>query len=396
MLKAKRNGMHIASYYHETDPKKDFSSKLYSVHRKLYKGEGHLVVLGGHISESSCFDIRVPRVPEAELHQLIHFELNHSMPLPVGTSHWSYRIINDPSSEADSKYLVRIFVVHTPVFDEIVADIGASGIDADAVLCPYMIADPLYRVDNFYLPTIDNEYSFDFVGSGNEREMKPVAFDGGSPRVKELVEARYAKSGVNDLPHFIPAIISAEYALSREFNSDRGSMLELPEELKPHRMTLLKSFTGLMLTIAVLCIAGYAGRNYYEAFTTNIQIDFEKSVIEEERAGQAKIVQKYQHLDQMIKQIEDADAGNYEVASTLSYVSRKLPSYMWISNFYLDGHKIDLVIKTENDETGAINNLNTRGKFRVENIKKNRNNDGSVSIPLSLIKLDTSNLGGLE
>jgi len=98
----------------------------------------------------------------------------------------------------------------------------------------------------------------------------------------------------------------------------------------------------------------------------------------------------------MIIDINNADVGNHEMMKTLSFISEKLPTYMWLSNLYSSGHKIDLTIKTENEDTGVISSLGLRNYFKVENIKKKRNRDGSVSISLSLFKLQKNNIGEME
>jgi len=223
MLKVKRGGNRVISAFSETDPTKDFPSKLFSVHRKLYKGEGHLVVLSGHIPESICFEIRVPRVPEEELSQLVAFELQHSIPYPVDAVKWGFRIVADQASEVDSKYLVRVYVIHSTIWDDLMADIGSAGIHADAIVCPYFAVDPLFKMDQFYLPAVDSEYSFDLSPLSGMREMKSVALDSRSGAVYAQVEGKYTNSNIDNITPYVTSIVVGNYSLSSGFNADRRS-----------------------------------------------------------------------------------------------------------------------------------------------------------------------------
>jgi len=369
---------------------------LAAVIEQLAPSEDQLIIAGGELSGSICFDLEMPKMAAADLKQAISYELTRHIPLDTENLILAHRIISPgPDAGDNSRQLVRIIAMEERQWNELITEFTSAGLKVDFIIHPFLVVDPLLaEEESVFLPTIEKSFSFKRAEEKTGREMVFA----GSPETKELTELshRYQEClkidpypltdrDADGLAPWSPALLLAAYGLSAELHGDRGSFTLIPRELFPERFRgLRRAFIALAAIAAILTLV-LIGRYWWEARQRL------KGILDEQAKVKVEIGKYQQKNEELVKIDEVAEAvnstklGNGEIVHCLHRLTTILPKEMWIYQFSSRDNYIDLNIRSnlKNDKNNSISKLNS-GYLKTKQPHERRNPDGSLNIYLKL------------
>ena len=371
-----------------------FSVAFSQAIEQLIQPTTHLIVAGGNLAGSVCFDITVPQMGLSDIKQAIQYELPRHMPCDPTEISFGYRIIKDPSrQEESSRMLIRVFAVLKKDWNELVTEFTSSEIRIDAFLSPQQVLEPLLAdVDEFYIPDVDEEFSYIRNEDLHKRQMVEVEH---SPDLKIIPDVSELQKKLNydqvqgvkeeDLEHFITPMLLAAYGLSEDFREGKNHLIALPREMVPERFRRLRISFFLFLIISILMIFGLGGRYWWDSWSKLNSIKVEHEKIDSQISRLQETSSKLDEIEKLIVELEEAEVGNNRMAKSLHLLSRIIPKDMWLAHFSTRGRSMDISVKAPSGkQSKLVTLLNKTGVFKVVNSYTRRNSDGTENIYIHL------------
>jgi hypothetical protein len=381
----------VASTFQKSDNGiEGFSERLKKVYEELHPDKNSPIVAGGHMTGSVCFEIAMPKLADKELKQAIAFEIPRHIPYPPEETSWCYRVVGEDKS---GRLRLRIFAVIEREWTHFLSRFDASGIKADAIMCPFMAAE---KSDASFLNLngIDAEFGFVF----DDETFVPEKIETVSIKSKDekffenIVGIDKLHGSENEA--FEPCLMLADYALNRNFKKDCASSMDLPEKLMPQRFKFLKVAAIFLAVFTLLSGGGLVVRNAWGAHARLMAVSQEKARIKKLIVKLKKANTKHKELDELMQKVADAASSQEDALLCLHFLSEKLPAHMWVTSFSSSGAKINMTIKTDRDADNITSYIRNNPFFNTEDVRKRRNSDGSKYIYMRMTYRQTGKNNG--
>ena len=359
-IKAEQRGgvLHISDIAVSSDDIDSFGIAFSEVTGTILNSETNLILAGGDIPGNVLFDITLPKMSIPDMRQAIMYELPRHIPCDPEDVLFGFRVL--PAAEEEegtsSKNIVRIMIVIKKQWNELMAELSASGVRIDAVVTPYFVVDPLLG-DNDDLIFYDaGEYSgfisdADYPGRriilhDSDEEPPDIPEDDFKKNIEALnYEWDELPQIVKDDPaSFFSPLLLAAYGMSKEYTGDKNSMIKLPSSLLPERYrTLRAAFYGLVGTIIFLSLM-LVGRYWWEAKDRFDQITREIKFIQNRQISVKAQKTALFENSEIIRELVERQKGIPEIATCLRTLSMTLPKEMWLGSFSARDDTIDVRI----------------------------------------------------
>lgn len=363
------------------------SGALAKVYTELAAWHCDFVAVTGNLPCSGCFELYMPRLKLPELEAALAFELPRYLPDGMDGILWRYRVL-DFTDKTAPKYRVRIFFVLKAEWENFTGELEQSGIKADAFIHPFMAVDPELSDMPVYLPETDAKFYFAEAGQDGLRQMEQVSSCADS---NEMLDAMSTSLGYPEdmepelAKRCMVSLLTAKYISGKNFgkNGDH-SQLPLPPSLYPQRCRWLKRLTLSSGLAALVSLSLWMGSEWHKLYgcysalqqeivTVKQQLDTEKTFLRQ-NASQNKAMSKV--LTTLPKR--------KSVLQLLCYLATKLPNDIAVNSYNLQGNKVNLTMKCVSDPENALAQVGDSARYNVENLRKNRNHDGSYNLYLVL------------
>ena len=181
----------------EGDSSVPLSSQLRDVNIALRYMQADSIVIYGYLQDFVCFEVKMPHLDNAEIKNLLGFELPRRIPVTKDDLMVSFRA--DRNNAAPSPIPVRIFAVRIKAMAKIFDALRESGVKFDAFCHPFLAVN---------LPTGDEMVEFTQIAPG----IRLIKGENG------LLEMHMTDGGEgqDDAETAV-----AEYAMSKSFAKDK-------------------------------------------------------------------------------------------------------------------------------------------------------------------------------
>ena len=363
------------------------SEALGKVYAEIDASHCDFIVLSGNLPNSGCFELYMPRLKLPELEDALKFELPRYLPGGADGMLWRYRVLNIADRTA-SKYRLRIFFVRQTEWERFTGALEQSEIKADAFIHPFMAVEPELSELPAYLPETDVKFYLSAPGADGLRQMEPVS---SCAEPTAMLEAENTALGCPEdmdpllAQRCLTGLLTAKYVFAKHYGKAGAiSQLPLPASLYPQRCRMLKRLTLVSGLAALACLALWLGSEWHklhghysaaqqEIVTLKQQLDAEKTFLRQ-NASRSKAVSK----------VLSSLPSRAAVLGMLCYLASKLPKDIAVNSYNMQGNKVNLTMKCASDPENALAQVGDSARYTMENLRKNRNQDGSYYVYLVL------------
>jgi hypothetical protein len=416
----------------EPDVEKTFTSAASELIEKLAAPSAHLIVMGGALNGSVCFDLAIPPMPESDIREAIQYELTRYIPCDMMEIAYGYRIIRNtgnqtaenaehdkntepvsmeelektqvmqaPESEAKQdappapeKLHLRIFAVLRKEWNEFIAESTMAGLKFDAFLFPYQVLDPLLsEYKEIFIPDCDAEFKFVLTDTPPERITVPVDSKWEAdtiPPAEELLKSLGYENlpeinNDGDLNSFVAPMLNAAYALSKNYALDRSHMISLPKELIPERFRVLKTLFAVLISVSLILILALFARFWWSSWSKLQAVKNEQAAVEDKIVRVRKSLLKLKKIQKVMDEIHQEDIGNPNMAYLIYRLSSVIPKSMWMQNMNIKEKSAVITVKSPaGKQSTLLPFLNNMKIFKVTNSNTKRFSDGTENILVTL------------
>lgn len=368
----------------------NFTTAFSQVSEQLLQPTTNLIIAGGSIAGSVCFDILIPQMSLSDVKQAIQYELPRHMPCDPMEVTYGYRIIEKPEEEGKSKLLIRVYAVLKKDWNELITEFTSSEVKIDVFISPNLVLDPLLEdVNELFIPDIDEDFIHTREDDSPMRQMiqidEEIDKKSNIPDSTSLLEKlNYESPSVEiteSLDHYIAPLILAAYGLSSDFRESHKQMVPMPKEMVPERFRRLKISFFMFLITCVLMIMALGIRSWWDSWTKLQSLKEENQLVNEKLKKLKNTNSRLIYIDELITELQGAEIGNDEIAKSLYLLSKIIPKTMWLSHYSTRGSSMDLSVRAPaGQQSKLVSILNKTGIFKVKNSYTRRNSDGTENI----------------
>ena len=363
-----------------SDPRiSDFSARLLDVYNTLNPGENHRIILVSRFEGAICIELNLPKLPPTEMQKALGFELPRHIPVPIEEIAWTYRIIGEAPGETKISALskVRILAVSRKAWDSTVAEIAGSEIKADAATHPLMVFNFLPDNPEFMLDDPDELLKL-FPGGGGSAAAGTMGLDANFTGLEG-----FGNFSVKQKAGVLVCLLVGEFILRGTDSPESLAIAPLPDTARPQRFRAVRYSAAALLVIILMFGAVLIVRSWWDARARYSRISAEKQRITSKINDFKQERLKNKKIDELIRKIDEADAGNSEIIQCLQTLSQKLPSSMWITMFSTKDDDIDLTICTTKDkdaqaDLSKLSGIPIFSSFSIRSTR--RDGDGTLTI----------------
>lgn len=374
---------HVRVAADDETPSRNFAAALSEIYRRLNPGEQELVIMGGALTGATCFELRLPPMNTSDLVDAIAYEMPRHVPVTAGDLTFAHRVL---AGDGDT-VTIRVLALRSADWDALVEDIGSAEVKTDMVTHPFMAIDPvLTERSSVYLSDVYEEFAFSRGGDGlrhcvwldaDEREVKLLEAAPEMLRSEMRVDCSLLEHRAGDLPDsFLPALILARYAGSREFQNDLPGALKLPREMVPRRFRGLRRLFIFMTALVAMVVLSFVGRLWWEArrnygaIADEIKrLSFQIDKTKRENTARGDFQDK-------LELIYETNLGNNEAIHCLHRLTDAIPDGVWMTSFNIQEDNVSFDLKTKDgDGASAATDYLDKLKdiLKVVDVQKNRN-----------------------
>lgn len=362
--------------------------------------ECDLVIAGGAVETSMCFDINLPRMSPKDVKKAVKYEIPKYLPCDSEDAVYGCRIFHKASPEDKTRINVRIFVTTRKYWNRILGELTASGIKIDAFVYPFMALDPLLAgFESVGFCGIEKNFIFKLEKTGI-RKMISSAQNELDPRdaVKHLGIDTKNFPEEKDIIEYIPAMLIGTYGLSPLFREDKYGLISLPAELKPERYRLLRYSAAASFVLFSFLAFSFCVRIWWDARGRYTRICAELENIQSKTAEEKRKAAKLEKMDSLIiKKINGAQAGNAEVVQCLDRIAAILPMDAWLGGFALitgnEENVIEITAVCRDNKKSPFGGADDNEYFKTKSLNKRVNADGTINISMNLQYLSPETRG---
>jgi hypothetical protein len=363
------------------------SEALRKVYAELDAGYCDFIAVTGNLAGAGCFELQMPHLKLPELEAALEFELPRYLPGGADGVLWCYRAL-DFTDRAAAKRRVRVFFVQQTEWERFTGELERSGIKADGFIYPFMAVGPELAGLPVFLPEVDAKFYWSAPGQDGLRHMEPVA-SCADPAAMSAASSMALGCPADMEPALaercLACLLTAKYVSGKHWHGRGGrNQLTLPASLCPRHCRLLKRLTIASGMAALISLGLWLGAEWRELHgrysvaqqeiaTVKHQLDAEKAFLRQ-NASRSKAVSK------VLASLPNRAA----VLQLLCYLAPRLPKDIAMNSYNMQGNRVQLTMKCASDPENALAQVGDSARYTVENLRKNRNFDGSYYLYLVL------------
>ncbi len=367
-----------------------FAERLKNVYDKLKNNQDQLIIIGGYILSSVCLELTIPPLSKKDTAQYLYYELARQMPYPVNELKWWYRPFSPKENCTEQR--IKVFAVSEKEWNELLSEIILSEIKVDTFVCPFMVADSLSQNRDIKLMGIDEEF---FLTQSTEIEdsyMKMISFSKLSNKssienndpISGYFKEKYTTLNLENLNESIPALILAEYCLTKQYLKDRKLHMEIPNELHPNRFKPLKITAITLFIVFIIISSSYVIRQMMGTMNALNTLTTEKTLLLNTiKKINSEYIQNRKY-DKIINEIKESTPKTISPIKYLQALTKAVPGNIWMTSFASSKDKVNVTLQTKGDAGNVIAALNKSQLFRTENVRKRKTSNGIQYIYLTL------------
>jgi len=395
-LKKDAKNNHVTASAFCSDEEKSFAERLKDVYDKLYDNQDQFIIIGGYIPTAVCLDLTIPPLSKKDTAQYLYYELTRQIPYPINELKWCYRTL--PQKEESTEQSIRIFAVFEKEWNELFSEIIPSGIKVDSFVSPFMVANSLFQEEDITLTGIDEKFFFNHVTEIEGGYMKMISSSKSNKKsseknnlISDYFKEKYGELNIETLENSVPALILAEYCLTREYLKEKKLNIEIPYELQPKRFKSLIIAAILFIILFIVLSSSYAIRQQIDTMSTLNTLKNEKTLLLTTIKKINFEYQKNQKYDKIINKIEESTPNAISPIEYLQALTKAVPANIWMTSFASNKGKVNVTLQTKGDAGNVIADLNRSKLFRTENVRKRKTSNGTQYIYLTLEPRDINN-----
>ena len=363
-----------------SDPRlSDFSARLLDVYNTLNPGESHRIILASRFEGAICIELNLPKLPPAEMQKALGFELPRHIPVPIEEITWACRIVGETPGETKISALskVRILAVSRKAWESTVAEIAGSEIKADAATHPLMVFNFLPDNPEFMLDDPDELLKL-FPGAGDPAVVGNTGLNANFAGLEG-----FGNLSVKQKAGILVCLLVGEFILRGTGSPESLAIGPLPDTARPQRFRAVRYSAVALVVLVFLLGTVLIARSWWDARARYSRIIVEKQRITSKINEFKEERYKNKKIDELIRKIDETDAGNAEIIQCLQTLSQKLPSSMWITMFSTKDDDIDLTICTTKDkdaqtDLSKLSGIPIFSSFSIRSTR--RDGDGTLTI----------------
>ena len=367
-----------------------FAERLKNVYDKLKNNQDQLIIIGGYIPSSVSLELNIPPLSKKDTEQYLYYELTRQIPYPVNELKWWYKPL--PQKENYTEQSINVFAVLEKEWNELLGEIILSEIKVDSFIYPFMVVNSLSRNTDIKLMGIDEEF---FLTQSTEIEdsyMKMISFSNqdrkssseNNDMISDHFKEKYTTLNMENINDSIPALILAEYCLTKQYLKDRKLHMEIPNELHLDRFKLLKITAITLFIIFIILSSTYAIRQMMDTMNTLSTLTSEKTLLLNTIKKINSEYSQNRKYDKIINEIKESTPKTINPIKYLQALTKAVPGNIWMTSFASSKDKVNVTLQTKSDAGNVIAALNKSQLFRTENVRKRKTSNGIQYIYLTL------------
>ncbi|MFA6930326.1 MAG: hypothetical protein WCT05_08365 [Lentisphaeria bacterium] len=230
--------------------------------KSVEAADQEFIVAGAENSGWGTADLLMPVLSGVEMNNALQFELRKQTPVATEKLRWGYRITG--SLGKDNRSQVRLFYIKD---DEWLRWCNAlKGLSHVDVILPAQLAlDPLFAEADCFFPeeTGTTGYWYRRVNEARvivrSEDKQDLTLEQAFPPINRFLLGPLQDKSSGEQLAFIPALLAASYALTRNSNQDQNTLIPPPDTLKAHRFIASKILAfGLLFFVCITLLLGLA------------------------------------------------------------------------------------------------------------------------------------------
>ncbi len=363
------------------------SESLTTVYTELDAGRCDFIAVTGNLTGAGCFELYMPRLKIPELAAALEFELPRYLPGGTDGVLWCYRVLNF-TDKAAAKLRVRVFFARQTEWERFANELERSGIKADAFIYPFMAVDPELAELPVYLPETDAKFYFSARGQDGLRYMEPVTSCADPAAMSEALSKTLgcpSDMEPKSAESCLAGLLTAKYVSGSHYRG-RGNRSQppLPSAMYPQRCRLLKGLTLISGIAALVCMGLWLGAEWRDLHGRCSALQLEITAAKHQLDSEKNFLQQNAAKSKAVSKVLASLPNRAAVLQLLCYLAPRLPKDIAMSSYNMQGNRAFLTMKCASDPENALAQIGDSARYTVENLRKNRNQDGSYYIYLVL------------
>lgn len=344
------------------------------------------VLAGGAIPGTVVaeFSLPVRRLAPDLLRMAVGNELGRHVPYPARELAWSYRVLS--GGAAGDGLRVRVCAVPEAAWNKLLDELAAAGVTADAVVHPFLLADPLLAERDLVFPDLEPESVLEAPGEDGARVLRPRRESDPAAGWTDFPALAGVGEGADAPPCSIfPAALLAVYGLSPEYRHDRAGFVPLPPAFESRQHRGYRRFAVAAGAAAAILFLLLAARVWLDA-------RFRLHSLEKARVEAATLLARAQQdqtrhapLNSLVQSIAGARAAQPDLPRLLLSLAARVPDSAWLTEFNQVDGRMELTFRVQDDDTPLLDEISRTESFDVERVNKRRGADGSLQVVVSLV-----------
>jgi hypothetical protein len=289
-------------------------------------------------------------------------------------------------------------------WNEFLADLTNFGVRFDYFFSPYFAVDPLLsdKKDVFFsffdfrerfVKDVDNSMRRMRIVSSCEKELDDSDKDSIDESLEIIREMGYDSDqilellGAEEFESYIPALLSAVFALGPEFQENRNFFPTLPRQLKPERFRKLRLLSIVLMVVMSLLAGSIVSINLWEKISQTNSLRDELAAIQKRTMVlKREIVSMEPMENDLIDKLTTTDVGIGNMSQVMHKLCLVIPKRVWLLHFSSRDSKIDLSARAPaGSQSSLMTALNRSGVFKTKSSYTRRNSDGTENIYIHML-----------
>jgi len=365
------------------------SEALGKVYAELEAGRCDFIAMTGSLAGAGCFELYMPHLKLPELAAALEFELPRYLPGGTDGVLWCYRVLNFTDKTA-AKFRVRVFFVRQAEWERFTGELERSGIKTDGFVYPFMAVDPELAEVPVYMPETDANFYWSAPGHDGLRQMEPVSScaDPAALSAAASMALGYPADMEPELAkRCFAGLLAAKYvSINGNHDRRRGDrrQLPLPVSLYPQRCRMLKRLTIASGMAALVSLGLWLGNEWRDLHGRYSVVQQEIAAVKDQLDKEKNFLRQNATKSKSVSKVLASVPSRNGVLQLLCYLAPRLPKDIAMSSYNMQGNRVQLTMKCASDPENALAQVGDSARYTVENLRKNRNHDGSYYIYLVL------------
>jgi Tfp pilus assembly protein PilN len=146
----------------------------------------------------------------------------------------------------------------------------------------------------------------------------------------------------------------------------------IPDYMKPRRHRFLKNLYWFTAAASIVIAVAFGIRHSSKSYAEYSNLKSYNSRLETELTSLKKEHAILLKKETQLKKLLESTPGCPHILHILSDMTRKIPSYMWVTSFNSSGDILNITLSSDKDSTDIYRQLSSAKSFEVINLRKRK------------------------